>query len=58
MLQDFEAGRPLEIDPLLTAVQELGILVGSQTRAIDEVMALLKLKVRSRSPNESARVGK
>jgi 2-dehydropantoate 2-reductase len=48
MLQDYEAGRPLETDALITAVQELGILVGRETRVIDHVLALLKLKESSR----------
>jgi 2-dehydropantoate 2-reductase len=47
MLQDFEAGRPLEMNALLTAVQELGVLVGHKTSTIDQVVALLKLKVKS-----------
>lgn len=47
MLQDYEAGRPLEMNALLTAVQELGVLVGQRTRTIDKVVGLLKLKVKS-----------
>lgn len=48
MLQDYEAGRRLETGALLTAVQELGVLVGQQTPALDQVLALLALKVRTR----------
>jgi 2-dehydropantoate 2-reductase len=44
MLQDLEAGRPMEIDPLLTVVQEMGRLVNHQTPTIDTVLALIKLR--------------
>jgi 2-dehydropantoate 2-reductase len=40
MLQDLERGRSLEIDALVTAVQELGRLVGFTTPTIDAVIAL------------------
>jgi 2-dehydropantoate 2-reductase len=46
MLQDLEAGRPMEIDALVTAVQELGRLTGLPTPAIDTVLALLRLRAR------------
>jgi 2-dehydropantoate 2-reductase len=46
MLQDLEAGRPMEIDPLLTVVQEMGRLVGEPTPAIDVVLALVKQRER------------
>ena len=42
MLQDLELGRPMEIDALVTAVQELGRLVGIATPAIDIVLALVR----------------
>ncbi len=42
MLQDLQAGRALEIDPLLTSVQELGALVGAPTPTIDVVAALVR----------------
>ncbi|OBQ67281.1 2-dehydropantoate 2-reductase [Mesorhizobium erdmanii] len=42
MLQDLERGRPMEIDALVSAVQELGRLVGKPTPAIDAVSALVK----------------
>jgi 2-dehydropantoate 2-reductase len=45
MLQDYEAGQPLETDALLTAVQELGTLVDKPTHTIDRVLAMLKLKL-------------
>ncbi|MEM5385011.1 2-dehydropantoate 2-reductase [Paraburkholderia phymatum] len=44
MLQDLEAGRPMEIDPLLTVVQEMGRLVSHDTPTIDTVLALIKLR--------------
>jgi 2-dehydropantoate 2-reductase len=44
MLQDLEHGRPMEIDPLLTVVQEMGRLVGQPTPTIDTVLALIKLR--------------
>ncbi|WP_250454007.1 2-dehydropantoate 2-reductase [Caballeronia sp. ATUFL_M2_KS44] len=44
MLQDLEANRPMEIDPLLTVVQEMGRLVGQATPTIDTVLALIKLR--------------
>jgi len=46
MLQDLERGRPMEIDPLVTAVQELGRLTGTPTPSIDIVLALVKQKAR------------
>jgi 2-dehydropantoate 2-reductase len=41
MLQDLEAGRAMEIDALVTAVQELGSIVGVATPAIDIVQGLV-----------------
>lgn len=38
MLQDLESGRPLEIDALLTSMQEMGRLVGVNTPYIDVVL--------------------
>lgn len=40
MLQDVEAGKPIELDALLTAVQEMGRLVDVPTPYIDTVLAL------------------
>jgi 2-dehydropantoate 2-reductase len=40
MLQDLERGRPLELDAMLTSVQELGRLVELETPHIDAVLAL------------------
>ncbi|MGO9716549.1 MAG: 2-dehydropantoate 2-reductase [Steroidobacteraceae bacterium] len=42
MLQDLERGRPLEIDALVTAVQEMGRLVKVATPTIDTVLALVQ----------------
>jgi len=42
MLQDLERGRPMEIDALVTAVQELGRLAGQPTPTIDTVLALVR----------------
>jgi 2-dehydropantoate 2-reductase len=42
MLQDLERGRPLEIDALVTSVQELGQRVGLPTPTIDAVLALTR----------------
>lgn len=42
MLQDLEKGRPLEIDALLTAVQEMGRLVAVDTPYIDAVLGLVQ----------------
>jgi len=41
MLQDLERGRPMEIDPLVTVVQEMGRLTGIATPALDTVLALV-----------------
>jgi 2-dehydropantoate 2-reductase len=41
MLQDLERGRPMEIDPLVTVVQEMGRMTGIPTPALDAVLALV-----------------
>jgi 2-dehydropantoate 2-reductase len=41
MLQDLERGRPMEIDPLVTVVQEMGRLTRTPTPALDTVLALV-----------------
>jgi 2-dehydropantoate 2-reductase len=46
MLQDLDAGRPMEIDALVTAVQELGRLTDTPTPSIDTVLALIRLRAR------------
>jgi 2-dehydropantoate 2-reductase len=47
MLQDLERGRSLEIDALVTAVQELGRLTGVGTPVIDAVLALVQERARA-----------
>jgi 2-dehydropantoate 2-reductase len=46
MLQDLERGRPMEIDALVTAVQELGRLTGVATPTIDIVQALVRQRAK------------
>ncbi|MEC9376404.1 MAG: 2-dehydropantoate 2-reductase [Pseudomonadota bacterium] len=45
MLQDFEAGRSLELDALVTSVSELGRLVNVETPTIDSILNLVKSKI-------------
>ena len=47
MLQDLDAGRPMEIDALVGSVQELGRITNTPTPTIDTVLALIKLRARS-----------
>lgn len=47
MLQDLEAGRPMEIEALVGSVQELGRLTGHPTPTIDVVLALVRLLART-----------
>jgi len=46
MLQDLERGRSMEIDALLTVVQEMGELVSVATPTIDTVLALVQQRAR------------
>ena len=46
MLQDLERGRAMEIDPLVTVVQELGTLTGLPTPTLDVVLALAQQRAR------------
>ncbi|MFV1987381.1 MAG: 2-dehydropantoate 2-reductase [Gemmatimonadota bacterium] len=46
MLQDLDLGRPMEIDALVSAVQEMGELVGIETPTIDTVLALVRQRAR------------
>ncbi len=46
MLQDLERGRGMEIDALLTVVQEMGRLTELETPAIDLVLALVQQRAR------------
>jgi 2-dehydropantoate 2-reductase len=43
MLQDVEAGKPLEIDALLTAVSEIGGRVGVATPSTDALLGLTRV---------------
>ncbi len=47
MLQDLDAGRPMEIDALVGSVQELGRITGTPTPTIDTVLALVALRGRA-----------
>jgi len=44
MLVDLESGRPMEIDPIVTAVQEIGRRLGIMTPTIDVVASLINLR--------------
>jgi 2-dehydropantoate 2-reductase len=48
MLQDYELGRPLELDALVASVAEVGRLVNVPTPTLDAVLALVQLKVATR----------
>ncbi|MBC7739388.1 MAG: 2-dehydropantoate 2-reductase, partial [Candidatus Saccharibacteria bacterium] len=47
MLQDLQAGRPMEIDALVASVAELGRLTAIPTPTIDTVLALIRLRART-----------
>ena len=46
MLQDVEAGKPVELDALVTAVRELGQLTGVVTPFTDALLGLARLQAR------------
>jgi 2-dehydropantoate 2-reductase len=46
MLQDVEAGKPVELDALVTAVRELGQLAGQPTPYTDVLLGLARLHAR------------
>lgn len=46
MWQDLDLGRPMEIDALVTSVQELGRLTNTPTPTIDTVLALIQLRAK------------
>jgi 2-dehydropantoate 2-reductase len=48
MLQDLEAGKAMEIDALVTAVQEMGRIVAVETPTLDAVLALVQQLGRTR----------
>jgi len=47
MWQDLDAGRPMEIDALVSAVQELGRLTNTPTPTSDTVLALVQLRAKT-----------
>jgi 2-dehydropantoate 2-reductase len=47
MLQDVEAGRPVEIDVLLSAVREIGQRIGEPTPQLDALLGLTRLHART-----------
>jgi 2-dehydropantoate 2-reductase len=48
MLQDVDAGRPIELDALVGAVSEMGRIAGVDTPSIDALFGLARLFARSR----------
>lgn len=48
MLQDVQAGRPLELDAIVSAVREIGHRVGLATPAIDGLLGLTRLFAQTR----------
>ena len=48
MLQDVEAGKPVELDALVTVVRELGVLTGVATPFTDALLGLARLHARVR----------
>jgi 2-dehydropantoate 2-reductase len=48
MLQDVEAGRPVELDALVAVVREIGHRVGEPTPCIDALLGLARLHARVR----------
>jgi len=44
MLQDFQSGRTLELDPIVGAVREMGEMAGVPTPTIDTIYALARKK--------------
>ncbi len=48
MLQDVEAGRPVEIDVLLSAPREIGVALGIPTPYLDALLGLARLQAQTR----------
>ncbi len=48
MLQDVEAGRPIELDALVAVVREIGQHLGLATPHIDALLGLTRLMARTR----------
>ena len=55
MLQDLERGRPMEIDPLVSVVQEMGRLTQTPTPALDAVLALVVQRAEIAGLREASR---
>jgi 2-dehydropantoate 2-reductase len=51
MLQDYELGRPLELDALVASVSEIARLVDVPTPTLDTVLALVLLRIASSDPH-------
>lgn len=49
MLQDVEAGKPMEVDALVGAVRELGLITGTPTPHTDALLGLTRLMARTRN---------
>ena len=45
MLQDYELGRPLELDALVASVAEIARLVAVPTPTLDVVLALVRMQI-------------
>jgi len=54
MLQDFEAGRPMEIESIIGVVPELGRLADIPTPTIDLILALMRRKAAALAERRSA----
>jgi 2-dehydropantoate 2-reductase len=57
MLQDVDAGRPVELDALVTVVREIGERAGVPTPHIDTLLGLARLHARVRGLYPSAQAG-
>ncbi len=57
MLQDYDAGRPLELDSLVGAVCELGRRAGIPTPTVDTVYALTRLKAETAASSAAGSSG-
>lgn len=53
MLQDVEAGKPVELDALVTVVRELGAMTGVATPFTDALLGLARLHARGRGLYEN-----
>ena len=54
MLQDWDCGRPLEIDVLTDSITAMRDLAGVLTPTIDEIYALLRLPTSAAPPQRPA----